>query len=204
MLLCEVAAELEDGARSRVDARPLRPDGARPVRRASGVVAVVDDDVLVRLVRRRLGWHRGLLDTLWSHRDAILRPRYRGMAFGGLGLFTAVEAVGPIIDALGLVALVAGLSLGLVHHEFALLYFALAYLWGITLSLGALALEDRATGSELRVRDRVWQVVAACSEPLWYRQLSLWWRLRGTWRWLRGGERTWGTMTRSGFTGSGR
>jgi len=166
-------------------------------------VAFTETPVTRKVLRnQRIRWHRGLLDTLWTHRDAILRPRYRGMAFGGLGFFTAVEALGPIIEALGLIALLIGLPLGLVNHEFALLYFTLAYLWGIALSMGALALEDRATGSELRVRDRMWQVVAALSEPLWFRQMSLWWRLRGTWRWLRGGERTWGTMTRTGF-GSG-
>ncbi|MFA9444885.1 glycosyltransferase [Egicoccus sp. AB-alg6-2] len=153
------------------------------------------------LRHQRLRWHRGLLDTLWTHRDAIFRPRYRGMAFGGLGFMTGVEALGPIVEALGLVALVLGFSLGIVNVEFALLYFALAYLWGVGLSVGALAVEDRATESELRVRDRAWQLVAAITEPVWYRQMSLWWRLRATGRWLRRDQHEWGTMTRAGFGG---
>ncbi|MBS3940239.1 MAG: glycosyltransferase family 2 protein [Actinobacteria bacterium] len=152
---------------------------------------------------QRIRWHRGLLDTLWTHRDAVFRPRYRGMAYGSLGFMTAVEVLGPIVEALGLVALAVGLPLGMINLEFALLYLALAYLWGVALSVGALAVEDRATESELRVRDRAWQLLAAFSEPLWYRQMSLWWRLRATWQWLRRGERSWGTMTRTGFRGGG-
>ncbi|GGI06188.1 glycosyltransferase family 2 protein [Egicoccus halophilus] len=163
-------------------------------------VAYTETPVTHRVLRnQRIRWHRGLLDTLWTHRDAIFRPRYRGMAFGGLGFFTLVEAVGPIVEALGLLALLIGLPFGLIDVEFALLYFVLAYLWGVALSIGSLAVEDRSTASELRVRDRVWQLVAAVSEPLWFRQLSLFWRLEGTWRWLRRDERTWGTMTRTGF-----
>ena len=167
-------------------------------------VAYTETPVSRKILRnQRIRWHRGLLDTLWTHRDAVFRPRYGGMAFGGLGFFTAVEALGPIVEALGLLALLVGIPLGLINVEFALLYLALAYLWGVALSVGALALEDRATESELRVRDRAWQLVAACSEPLWFRQTSLWWRLRGTWRWLRRGERQWGAMTRTGFGGTG-
>jgi cellulose synthase/poly-beta-1,6-N-acetylglucosamine synthase-like glycosyltransferase len=174
--------------------------GPSQVRFLPDPVAYTETPVTRRVLRnQRIRWHRGLLDTLWTHRDAVFRPRYRGMAFGGLGFLTGVEALGPVVEALGLLALVVGLAFGIVDVQFALLYFALAYLWGVGLSVGALAVEDRATASELRVRDRAWQVLAALTEPVWFRQMSLWWRLRGTWQWLRRGERAWGTMTRTGF-----
>lgn len=152
------------------------------------------------LASQRERWHRGLLDTLRVHRRLILNPRYGGLGLGGMGFLTAVEALGPVVEVFGLFGLVVGLAYGLVSAEFAVLFFALAYLWGIALSLGSLALDSRATVGELTARDRARQIVAALLEPLWFRQLTLWWRLRATVTWLRGGRTAWGTMTRTGFT----
>lgn len=147
--------------------------------------------------RRR--WHRGLLDTLRAHRRVILNPRYRGLGVGGMGFMTLVEALGPVVELGGLLALAIGLPLGLISVEFAVLFFVVAYLWGVTLSLGSLALESRTSLGRLRVGHRVRQIVAAFVEPVTFRLLSLWWRLRATGTWLRGRETVWGTMTRSGF-----
>ncbi|MFA9444887.1 response regulator [Egicoccus sp. AB-alg6-2] len=53
--LCEVAAALEDEARGRIDAAPVREARAVARATAAGLVAIVDDDeILVALVRRRL------------------------------------------------------------------------------------------------------------------------------------------------------
>ena len=55
VVLCEVAARLEDGARSRVESAPEREARAAARTLDGGLVAVVDDDpILVALVRRRL------------------------------------------------------------------------------------------------------------------------------------------------------
>lgn len=151
------------------------------------------------LSNQRRRWHRGLLDTLWAHKRTILNPRYRGLGMGGMGFFTFVEALGPIVELLGLFALVLGLVVGVIAVDFAVVFFVVAYLWGVLLSLGALMLESRATPGELNARDRARQVLAALLEPLWFRQLSLVWRLRATGRWLRRGDAGWGTMTRAGF-----
>lgn len=151
------------------------------------------------LGNQRRRWHRGMLDTLRIHRRVILNPRYRGLGLGGMGFMTTVEAAGPVVEVAGLLALAVGLSLGLIGAEFAWAFFLVAYLWGVLLSLGSLALESRATPGELRARDRARQVLAAALEPLWFRFLTLWWRLRATGTWVRGGDATCGTMTRSGF-----
>jgi cellulose synthase/poly-beta-1,6-N-acetylglucosamine synthase-like glycosyltransferase len=151
------------------------------------------------LSSQRRRWHRGLLDTLHQHRRVVLNPRYRVLGLGGMGFMVGVEAAGPVIELVGLLALLVGLSLGLIAPEFAVLFFAVAYLWGVLLSLGSLILESWVTPGQLRARDRGRQVVAALAEPIWFRQLTLWWRLAATVRWLRRGETTWGTMTRTGF-----
>jgi len=73
ILLCEVAAELEDGARSRVDALPVRAAASTARQRAGGLVAIVDDDeVLVRLVQRRLE-RAGMQVISFGHGGQALR-----------------------------------------------------------------------------------------------------------------------------------
>jgi cellulose synthase/poly-beta-1,6-N-acetylglucosamine synthase-like glycosyltransferase len=150
------------------------------------------------LGRQRDRWHRGLADALHRHRRLFLNPRYRAMGLFVYPYFVVVELLAPLVEALGLLGLAAGLLLGAVDMSFAILFFLLAYGLGIVLAAFTLALEELSFHRYERLRDRAWLVMWALLESLGYRQLTVLWRIRGIWKFLRG-RTDWGVMKRRGF-----
>ena len=151
------------------------------------------------LGRQRDRWHRGLADVLWRYRGVFLRPRYRALAFVVYPYFLFVELLGPVIEAFGLLALVAALWLHVVNVQFAVLFFLVAYGYALVLGAATLLLEELSDTRYETVGDRAWQLPWLFSETFGYRQLTVIWRLRGLVKYLRG-SREWGVMVRSGFT----
>jgi cellulose synthase/poly-beta-1,6-N-acetylglucosamine synthase-like glycosyltransferase len=153
------------------------------------------------LGRQRDRWQRGLADVLWRHRRILGNPRYGAMGLVVFPYFMLVELLGPVIEALGLVGLFVALGLGAVDFSFALLFFLVAYGYGLVLSAATLLLEDFGARRYEGVSDRLIMLPWVVVESLGYRQLTVVWRLRGLFRYLRG-RSDWGAMTRTGFAGS--
>ena len=150
------------------------------------------------LGRQRDRWHRGLSDVLWRHRAVLLRRRYGALGLVLFPVFLLVEWFAPIIEAIGLIMLLAGLVVGAVDVQFAVLFFSVAYGLGILMSIIAILLEELAFRRYGRPRDRAWLLLWAVVENLGYRQLTVFWRLRGIVGFLRG-DMNWGAMERSGL-----
>jgi cellulose synthase/poly-beta-1,6-N-acetylglucosamine synthase-like glycosyltransferase len=150
------------------------------------------------LGRQRDRWHRGLADVLRRHRRMVLNPRERSLGMVVSPYFVFVELLGPAVELLGLVGLALGLWLGAVDVPFAILFFLVAYGYGILLSLAALVMESAGYHRYRRTSDRLLLVAWAVLENLGYRQLTVIWRLRGLLKYLRGNTE-WGVMARRGF-----
>ena len=151
------------------------------------------------LGRQRDRWQRGLADVLWRHRRLAFNPRYGAMGMVSYPYFVVNELLAPVIEAVGLIGLLLGLTLTAIDWPFAILYFLTAYGLGACLTLFSLVLEEMNFARYHTFGDRVMLVVWALLENLGYRQLTVWWRLRGMFNYLRG-SRAWGKMDRTGFT----
>lgn len=151
------------------------------------------------LGRQRDRWQRGLADVLWRNRDIVLRPRYGMLGLVALPYFILVELLAPLVELVGLIGLCAGLALGAVDGSFALLFFLVAYGFGILLSCLTLVLDELSFQRYTRIADRLSLLPWAILESLGYRQLTAYWRLRGLVKFMRGST-DWGVMTRTGFT----
>jgi cellulose synthase/poly-beta-1,6-N-acetylglucosamine synthase-like glycosyltransferase len=160
-------------------------------------------DMLSVLGRQRDRWHRGLADVLVRHRGVALRPRYGSLGFVAYPYFVLVELLGPVVEAVGLIGLVAGLLTGSVNWPFAVLFLLVAYGLGLIMTVLTIALEEWSYRGYGGGRDTLVLLGWALIEPLGYRQLTVVWRLRGLWKYARGNT-DWGVMTRRGFsTGDG-
>ena len=124
------------------------------------------------LGRQRDRWHRGLTDTLWRHRRLICNPRYGAMGLVVFPYFVIVELLAPIVEALGLVMLVASLAVGLVDRTFAILFFALAVGIGLVLSVATLLLDQASFMRYRKPGDLGWLIWWAVVENVGYRQLT--------------------------------
>lgn len=178
--------------------------------RAANVVFVPDPvawtevpETLASLGRQRDRWQRGLADVLGRHRRLLANPRYGALGLVVMPYFVLVELLGPVVEALGLLALAAALALEVVNWPFAVLFLLTAYGWGMVLSLLAVVLEHAVGTRYPRARDKGLLTAWALVENVGYRQLTVWWRLRGLVSHLRG-ARSWGVMERRGFASEER
>ena len=150
------------------------------------------------LGRQRDRWHRGLSDVMWRFRGMVFRPRYGTVGTVVVPFFLLVELLGPVIEAVGLIGLGLALLLGAVNWQFALLFFLVAYGYGLLLNMFTLLLADLGERRYPRLADRSRLVLWMFVESLIYRPVTVIWRLKGIWGYFRG-KKEWGTMTRRGF-----
>jgi cellulose synthase/poly-beta-1,6-N-acetylglucosamine synthase-like glycosyltransferase len=150
------------------------------------------------LARQRDRWHRGLADTLWRHRVVLFNPKYGAMGFVAYPYFLFIELLAPVLEAVGLVGTVVGVIFGVVNVPFAILFFLVAYGYGLLLTLATLVLEEVSFRRYATMRDRLLLVAWALAESMGYRQRSVVWRIRGIVKYLRG-MKDWGAMERRGL-----
>ena len=153
------------------------------------------------LGRQRDRWQRGLADVMWRHRVVLLNLRYGTLGMVVFPFFFFVELLGPVLEAVGLLGLVAGLALGSISPGFAVLFFLVAYGYVLALTMLTLLLEELVFHRYEGLVDRLVMLVWALLESLGYRQLTVLWRLRGLWKFVRK-DTGWGAMQRRGFAGA--
>jgi cellulose synthase/poly-beta-1,6-N-acetylglucosamine synthase-like glycosyltransferase len=150
------------------------------------------------LSRQRDRWHRGLADVMWRHRVVLFNPKYGAMGWVAFPYFIFVELFAPILEMLGLLGTLAGMMLGLLNIQFAILFFLLAYGYGVLLTLATLMLEETSFRRYVTLRDRLILIGWALVENLGYRQRTVIWRLKGIIKYMRG-MKDWGAMERRGL-----
>jgi cellulose synthase/poly-beta-1,6-N-acetylglucosamine synthase-like glycosyltransferase len=157
---------------------------------------------LATLRRQRNRWHRGLLETLWEHRDMCFNPRYGRLGWWVVPYYWAFEALAPLVEVMGWVLLVVHLLLGGVAWRFAGLFLLLAVLYGMLLSQLAVGIETLLLARYPRVRDRLILGVAGVLEFFGYRQILTYERLLATFQ-VRSLSGRWGAMRRQGIDEGG-
>ena len=106
----------------------------------------------------------------------------------------------PAIEVVGYGITIAGLMIGAVDLQFALLFLVVALGYGSLLSVWVVMLDELSFKRYERRSDLLRLLSRAFIEALGFRQLTVWFRVQGFWRYLRGVQ-SWGAMTREGFTG---
>ena len=153
------------------------------------------------LGRQRKRWSHGLGQLLWKHRGMIGNPRYGPIGVLALPFFLLFELLGPVIELIGLAAVVLSLLLGLVQPAAAGAVVVLAVALGVLLSATAIAVEELTYHRYGRSRDLLALMGAAVVEHLWFRWAHSWYRLRGLVAALTGRTPVWTAMPRVGFSG---
>ncbi len=154
------------------------------------------------LGNQRDRWHRGLADVLWRHRRLFFNPSYGALGLLVFPYFVFGELLAPVVEAMGLVIMGLILVLGEMNVSFMLLFFLVAYGYGILLSFASLVIEEFTFHRTESLMDRLWLVLWCVLENIGLRQLTVYWRLRGLIKYVRG-SRDWGVMDRRGFSKPG-
>ncbi len=155
-------------------------------------------DTLAVLERQRNRWQRGLIDTLRRHIRLLLNPRYGRIGLVAYPYFFFFEMLGPFVEFTGYLVLALLFALDLASPAYFWLFLMVALLFGATLSITAVGLEELSFRRYTRLQDLIWLLLCAFLENLGYRQLITYFRIRGTIAYLRG-QTGWGSMERKGF-----
>jgi cellulose synthase/poly-beta-1,6-N-acetylglucosamine synthase-like glycosyltransferase len=154
------------------------------------------------LGRQRERWQRGLLETLWVHRDLLFNFRYGAVGLIAYPFFLFGEALSPLVELFGYLGVAIGLAVGVVDLQFVWLFLSVVVLYGMLLSVWAILLEEVSFRRYTRPSDVARLLISAVVEAFVYRPITLAFRIKAFWRMLRG-DRRWGEMKREGF-GAGR
>lgn len=155
-------------------------------------------ETLSTLGRQRARWHRGAMETFFTHRTMLGNRRYGRMGLIGFPLMLLIDVISPVAEVFGYVLIPLLWALGLLSVEYFIAFLALSFSFGLAVSTGAFVLQDMELRRFTRIRDLIALFVAAILENLGYRQLNNFWRLRGLWEYVRGHQH-WGQMERAGF-----
>ncbi len=151
------------------------------------------------LMRQRVRWQRGALQTLARHTDMVLKPRYGRFGMISLPLMVLIDVIGPVVEVLGYLLVPLAWALGLLNLPFFLAYLAVTFVFGIFLSCSAILLEQSSVERPTTARQLVRLAWTSVLENFGYRQISNVWRLIGLVRHLRAAPARWDSVGRVGF-----
>ncbi|MFN8110637.1 MAG: glycosyltransferase family 2 protein [Thermoleophilia bacterium] len=149
------------------------------------------------LARQRNRWYRGLCDVLVRHRRMLFNPRYRSAGLLSMPYYLMVEALAPVMEAVGLLLLVAGLLGGWIHpHELKIV--GAAYALAASAAVAVLIFDDLAFRSYPGFSARLRLAGLSLFEQIVFHPLTVAWRLWGLKHFIEG-RQEWGAMVRQGF-----
>ncbi|AGK53352.1 cell wall biosynthesis glycosyltransferase [Bacillus sp. 1NLA3E] len=151
------------------------------------------------LRRQRRRWHRGLLESLWTHRKLTFNPKYGSIGLISFSYFWIIEFFGPVVELSGYIYIIVSLFTGGVYVEFAILIFLLSCLYGSLFSMTAVLLEEWSLRKYPKISQIIILFLYSLTETIWYRPLTVLWRVEGIWQMLTG-DRSWGEMKRKGVS----
>ena len=166
--------------------------------------------VYKNLGKQRNRWYRGLIESLMFHRKMLLNP-----FFGRVGLFAMpyqffFEFLGPLFELTGYVTLPFFYFLGYVNNTYLILFFLLAIVYGMALSVLTLLIgmwvsthykteyENYNIFFSRGLKNIILLIFYALLSNIGYRQYVLCWQAKGFVDFLKG-KKSWEKFEHKGF-----
>ena len=137
------------------------------------------------LGKQRARWHQGLCDTMWFHKHLFFNPKYGLTGLIGYPYMFFGELLEPIVETLGYILLVVGLTFGYMSGRDAIILLFVT--WGITsmLTMIATVLEVSTFRRYRKFSQFIRLFTLTMLEAIGYRQMYIWWRYQGFWRYFK-------------------
>jgi cellulose synthase/poly-beta-1,6-N-acetylglucosamine synthase-like glycosyltransferase len=153
------------------------------------------------LGRQRDRWQRGLMEVLSRHRVMMFNPRYGRMGMIVFPYLYLLEMLGPLIEFIGYFAVVFSVVAGISSPLWLLAFILLALVFGVAVSIAAVALEELCFRRYPKFSDLVALFGMSILENFGHRQIVTFWRVYGFFSYMRGKKGWGGSLQRVGFDG---
>ena len=151
------------------------------------------------LIRQRVRWARGLIQTLNLHKNMFFNKKYGKTAFLILPYFFAFEFMVPILELIGVIILILCFLFVDVNYEFFFYLTFLVYMFYLTITIISIVLDEILYKNYANVKELLILLVMAIIEPFVYHPVNVYASLKGYWHFFRQKEQAWGNMQRQGF-----
>jgi cellulose synthase/poly-beta-1,6-N-acetylglucosamine synthase-like glycosyltransferase len=153
-------------------------------------------------LRQRVRWARGLVQTLYLHRNLFFNPKYGSTGMFVFPYFVFCEFTVPIFEVIGLIVLLIDVLFFSINYEFLIIVSAFVYLFYTTITLISLYLDQLIHKQYSSIKEVLTLIVMVFIEPLLYHPINVYASIVGYWHFLKNKEKKWGAMTRQGFKNS--
>lgn len=151
-------------------------------------------------LRQRVRWARGLIQTLYLHKDVFLNPKYGKTGLLIFPYYLLYEFAVPVLEILGLIVLTIDLLFFNINYEFLLISSTFVYLFYISITLISVFLDQLIYKHYTGIKEVLILIVMIFIEPFVFHPLNVYASIKGYWHFLRQKEQKWGVQTRQGFT----
>jgi len=140
------------------------------------------------LKSQRIRWHKGLLQTLQTHKKMFMNPRYGFTGLVAYPYYLLFEVLGPVLEVMAYIALPVAAILGQLNWPIITSLFAIMILFTSSVSLLALCLEQLMLPRFVRVKDILRIMYGSVIEVFTYRPLNHWWKTRAFFSYMLGAQ----------------
>lgn len=151
------------------------------------------------LIRQRVRWARGLIQTLKIHKDVFFNPKYGRTAFLIFPYFFVFEFLVPILELIGVIVLVLSFIFLDLNYVLFLYLTLMVYLFYLIITLISILLDDIIYKNYANINEILSLVLMAMIEPIFYHPVNVYASLKGYYHFFRQKEQAWGNMQRQGF-----
>ena len=151
------------------------------------------------LIRQRVRWSRGLIQTLNLHKNIFLNPKYERMGFLIFPYFFAFEFLIPILELIGILVLIISFFILDLNYVYFLYLTLTIYLFYLIITFISILLDDIIYKNYANTKEIIILVLMAIIEPFCYHPVNVYASLKGYYHFFRQKEQSWGNMQRQGF-----
>lgn len=151
-------------------------------------------------IRQRIRWARGLIQTLYLHREVLFNPKYGKTGLLIFPYYLFYELAVPVLETLGLIALLLNIMFFDINYHYLSIASAFVYLFYISITLISVFLDQIIYKHYTGMKEIIILILMVFIEPIIFHPLNVFASIQGYWHFLRQKERKWGIMIRKGFT----
>lgn len=139
------------------------------------------------LMRQRIRWARGLVQTLNLHRSVMFNPKYKGMGLFSMPYFLFFEFLSPVIELIGIFVILLSLimsyfGMGFINYDFLIWTMLFVYLFYINITIISILLDELLYKSYANVKEVMKLIGMSLIEPLFYHPVVVFAAIKGYYR----------------------
>lgn len=149
-------------------------------------------------MKQRVRWAKGLVQTLFKHRDMWFNPKYGRMGLVAFPYWILYEWLAPIIELVGLFSYSYLIYTGRLNFEFSLILLAFVFFFSVMITTIAILWEEYNNQVYKSKKEIFKLLMIIFLEPFLFHPIVVYASIKGNISMLFGTKHHWGNMGRMG------